>query len=211
MEIGLLLVGAYLVGSIPFGVIVGRTWRGVDVRQYGSGNIGASNVLRVLGPGPAALVFVGDSLKGFVPVAVAQALLNRWGVQHVDLWLLASALAPIMGHSFSVFLKFSGGRAVTTTCGTLFAMAPPAAAIGLGIWAILVAATRYISVASMVAAASVPIYMAAAGKRWELLAFWSAVAALVILRHIPNMKRLLAGTETKIGEKVEVEGAGERQ
>jgi glycerol-3-phosphate acyltransferase PlsY len=127
------------------------------------------------------------------------------------LWLLAFALAPIMGHSFSVFLKFSGGRAVTTTCGTLFAMAPPAAAIGLGIWAILVAATRYISVASMVAAASVPIYMAAAGKRWELLAFWSAVAALVILRHIPNMKRLLAGTETKIGEKVEVEGAGERQ
>lgn len=211
MGIGLLLLCAYLVGSVPFGVIVGRVWRGVDVRQYGSGNIGASNVLRVLGPGPAALVFVGDGLKGFVPVAVAHALLNRWGAQHVDLWLLAFAMAPIVGHSFSVFLKFSGGRVVTTTCGTLFAMAWPAAAIGLGIWVMLVATTRYISVASMLAAASVPIYMVAAGKRWEWLVFWSAVAALVILRHIPNMKRLLAGTETKIGEKVEVEGAGERQ
>jgi len=214
MGIGLLLLCAYLVGSLPFGVIVGRAWRGVDVRQYGSGNIGASNVLRVLGPGPAAMVFVGDGLKGFVPVAVAHALLiSRWKMQQqqVDLWLLAFALAPIVGHSFSVFLRFSGGRAVTTTCGALFAMAWPAAAIGLGIWAILVATTRYISVASMVAAASVPIYMAVAGKRWEWLVFWSAVAALVILRHLPNMKRLLAGTETKIGEKVEVEGAGERQ
>jgi glycerol-3-phosphate acyltransferase PlsY len=202
--IALLLLCAYLIGSLPFGVIIGRAWRGVDVRKYGSGNIGFSNVLRVLGPGPASVVFVGDLLKGYAPVAAGRMLLVKWGTPELDLWLLALGLAPIVGHSFSVFLGFSGGRAVTTTCGVLLALAWPAAVIGLTIWIALVAATRYISVGSMVAALSVPTYMAVSGKRWEWLAFWSAVALLVVLRHMPNIKRLLAGTEAKIGQRAEV-------
>jgi glycerol-3-phosphate acyltransferase PlsY len=205
MRIALLLVGAYLFGSIPFGVIVGRAWRGIDVRKFGSGNIGASNVLRVLGPGPAAAVFIGDLLKGYAPVAAGRMLLAKWGTPELDLWLLPLGLAPIIGHSFSVFLRFSGGRAVTTACGVLFALAWPAAVIGLAIWGLVIAITRYISAASIVAAISVPVYMLLSGKRWEWLVFWSAVALLVILRHIPNIKRLLAGTETKIGERVEVD------
>jgi glycerol-3-phosphate acyltransferase PlsY len=205
MRIALLLVGAYLFGSIPFGVIVGRAWRGIDVRKFGSGNIGASNVLRVLGPGPAAAVFIGDLLKGYAPVAAGRMLLAKWGTPELDLWLLPLGLAPTVGHSFSVFLRFSGGRAVTTTCGVLFALAWPAAVIGLAIWGLVIAITRYISAASIVAAISVPIYMALSGRRWEWLVFWSAVALLVILRHIPNIKRLLAGTEAKIGERVEVD------
>jgi len=206
MRVALLLFSAYLFGSIPFGVIVGRAWRGIDVRKFGSGNIGASNVLRVLGPGPAAVVFIGDLLKGYAPVAVGRMLLANWGTPALELWLLPLGLAPIIGHSFSLFLGFSGGRAVTTTCGVLFALAWPAAVIGLAIWALLVAITRYISVASIVAAISVPVYMLLSGKRWEWLVFWSAVALLVILRHIPNIRRLLAGTEAKIGQRVEVEG-----
>ena len=209
MQIALLLLAEYVIGSVPFGVIVGRAWRGVDVRKYGSGNIGASNVLRVLGPGPAAVVFIGDALKGYVPVAAGRALLVTWGVPHVELWLLAVCLAPIVGHSFSIFLRFTGGRAVTTTCGVLLALALPVALIGLGVWVVVVAITRYISVGSIVAAASVPICMAASGKRWEWLVFWSAVALLVILRHIPNIRRLMSGTETRIWEKVEVEGTTE--
>jgi len=205
MRIALLLACAYLVGSVPFGVIIGRAWRGVDVRKYGSGNIGFSNVLRVLGPGPASVVFVGDLLKGFLPVAVGRVLLVRWGMPETDLWLLALGLAPIIGHSFSVFLRFAGGRAVTTTCGVLLALVWPSAVIGLAVWLLMVAVTRYISVGSIVAAITVPAYMAASGKRWEWLLFWSAVALLVILRHIPNIKRLLAGTEVKIGQRVKVE------
>jgi len=207
VQIALLLCCAYLFGSIPFGVIVGRAWRGIDVRKFGSGNIGASNALRVLGPGPAAAVFIGDMLKGYVPVAVGRVLLTKWGTPEIDLWSLALGLAPIIGHSFSVFLRFSGGRAVTTTCGVLFALVWPAAAIGLAIWILLVAVTRYISVGSIAAAISVPVYIALSGRRWEWLVFWSAVALLVVLRHIPNIKRLLAGTETKIGQRVEVEAS----
>lgn len=205
MRIALLLGASYLLGSIPFGVIVGRWLRGVDVRRYGSRNIGFSNVLRVLGPGPAALVLVGDALKGAAPVFGGRALLTGWGAPEPELWLLVAALAPIAGHTFSVFLRFRGGRAVATTFGVLVGMSWQAALIALAVWIVAVAATRYISVGSIVAAGCVPITMAASGARWEWGAFWSVIAALVIARHIPNLGRLLAGTESKIGQRVDVE------
>lgn len=201
MRIALLIAGAYLVGSIPFGIIVGRAWRGVDVRQYGSHNIGFSNVLRVLGWGPASVVLVGDVLKGAGPMLAGRALLRAWGVQGLDLWMLAVALAPILGHSFSVFLRFRGGRAVATTLGVLLGMSWPAALIGLGAWLALVAATRYISVGSMGASLVVPACMALSRAPWQWTAFWGAVSLLIILRHIPNIGRLLKGTETKFGQR----------
>jgi len=202
MKIALLLIAGYLVGSIPFGVIVGRACRGVDVRKYGSGNIGFANVLRVLGPGPAAVVLAGDALKGCLPVVAGRVLLTGWGVH--DLWLLAVGLAAILGHSFSIFLRFRGGRAVATTGGVLLAMCWPAALVGLGVWLLVVGLTRYISLASMSAAAAVPIYMALTGARLESGLFWTAIGALVILRHLSNIKRLLAATEAKIGERAEL-------
>jgi len=115
-------------------------------------------------------------------------------------------VAPILGHSFSVFLAFRGGRAVATTCGALLGMCWPAGLVGLGTWGIVVGITRYISVGSIVAAASVPIYLAAIGVRWEWAAFWTFAAGLIILRHIPNLARLLQGTEVKIGQRVGVPG-----
>jgi glycerol-3-phosphate acyltransferase PlsY len=205
MRLALLLVGSYLLGSIPFGVLVGRT-RGVDVRKYGSGNIGFSNVLRVLGWKPAAVVLVADALKGLGPVVAGKVLLRRWGVAQPDLWLLAVALAPTLGHTFSIFLRFRGGRAVATTAGALLGMAWPAALVALGVWLAVVVVTRYISVGSIAAAIVVPVYLAFTGVRWEWLAFWSAVAALVILRHIPNIGRLRAGSESKIGQQVDLQG-----
>ena len=210
MKIAVLIAASYLVGSIPFGVIVGRALRGVDVRRYGSGNIGFSNVFRVLGPGVASLVLAGDVVKGFAPVAVARVLLRGWGTPEPELWLLAVSLAPILGHSFSVFLGFRGGRAVATGGGTLLGLAWPSALVALLVWLAAVGATRYISVGSMFAAAAVPVYFALAGARWEWGAFWTGVAALVIARHIPNLGRLLQGTEAKIGQRVEAEpGRGE--
>jgi len=199
-----ILLGGYLVGSIPFGVIIGRAWKGVDIRQYGSGNIGFSNALRVLGWKPAAVVFIGDALKGIAPVVLGQALLKTWNVPRADLWLLLVGLAPILGHSFSVFLRFRGGRAVTTTLGVLIGLCWQAALVALVSWLVVVAITRYISVGSIVAALSVPTYMFLSGKSREWLILWSAVSLLVLLRHLPNVKRLVKGTEVKIGEKVEV-------
>jgi len=204
MKLAVLLVGCYLIGSIPFGFIAGRL-RGVDIRRHGSGNIGFSNVLRVLGPGVASVVLVGDVLKGVVPVVLGRWLLHAWRVPEPDLWLLAVALAPTLGHTFSVFLGFRGGRAVATAFGVLLAMVWQAALVGLAAWLVVVAITRYISVASIAACAAVPAYLAYSGVRWEWLAFWTAVAALVIARHIPNIGRLLEGTESKIGERVKVE------
>jgi len=199
-----LLLGGYLVGSIPFGLLIGRAVKGIDLRQYGSGNIGFSNALRVLGWRPAAVVFAGDALKGAIPVVVGQALLKAWNVPRADLWILLVALAPILGHSFSVFLLFRGGRAVTTTLGVLLGLCWQAGAIALGVWLVAVAITRYISVGSICAAISVPTYMFLSGKSREWLILWTAVALLVILRHLSNIKRLVKGTEVKIGERVEV-------
>ena len=204
MKVALLMGAAYLLGSIPFGVLAGRS-RGVDVRKHGSGNIGFSNVLRVLGPGPALLVFVADVLKGVIPVLGARWLFRAWSVPSPDLWLLAVALAPILGHTFSIFLGFRGGRAVATTLGVLLAMVWQAAAVGLGVWILVVAATRYISAGSIAAAVTVPVYLAIVGVRGEWAVFWTAVGALIILRHTPNLGRLLEGRETKIGERVTTE------
>jgi glycerol-3-phosphate acyltransferase PlsY len=135
---------------------------------------------------------------------VGHALLAAWKVPRADLWILLVGLAPILGHSFSVFLRFTGGRAVLTTLGVLLGLCWQAGLIGLGLWLIVVAITRYISVGSICAAIFVPTYMFLAGKSREWLILWSAVALLVILRHIPNIKRLIKGTEVKIGEKVEM-------
>jgi glycerol-3-phosphate acyltransferase PlsY len=205
MGIAVLLLSSYLLGSIPFGVIVGRA-RGVDLRKHGSGNIGATNVLRLLGPGPAAVVMLGDVLKGLIPVVAGRYLLDRSlapATHQADLWLLAVALAPILGHTFSVFLKFRGGRAVATTLGVLLGMSWQAGLVGLGVFILVVTATRYVSVASVVASASVPVYLAAAGARPAWAAFWTAIASLIIARHIPNIARLLDGTEPKIGQRVQ--------
>ncbi len=199
-----LLLGGYLLGSLPFGVIVGRAWKGVDIRKYGSGNIGFSNALRVLGWKPAAVVFIGDALKGALPVVIGHALLDAWRVPRADLWILLVGLTPILGHSFSVFLRFRGGRAVTTTLGVLLGLCWQAGLIGLGVWLVVVAITRYISLGSIIAALSIPTYMFLSGKSREWLILWSAIALLVILRHLPNMMRLVKGTEVKIGERVEM-------
>lgn len=203
MKIAMWVLASYLLGSIPFGFLIGRT-RGVDVTRHGSGNIGFSNVLRVLGPGPAAVVLIADVLKGAIPVYFGRQWLPALVGPESGWWLLAVALAAILGHTFSVFLGFRGGRAVATTLGALLGMNWLAAAVGLGVWILVVAITRYISVSSIVAAGFVPVFMAATGAQLERTLFWTAIAALIIARHIPNLRRLIEGRESKIGEKVEL-------
>lgn len=196
----LLILGGYLFGSIPFGVLIGRAWRGVDIRELGSGNIGFTNAFRVLGWKPASVVLLTDVFKGLLPVLVARHVLTRSGLGNAELWLLPIALAPILGHCFSVFLGFRGGRAIATTLGVLLGLAPLAGLCGLGAWLIVVAITRYVSLASILAAATVPATVALTHARWELVAFWGVIATFIIYRHRPNIARLLAGTEAKFGQ-----------
>lgn len=199
------LVASYLLGAVPFGLMVGKLTRGIDIRQFGSGNIGASNVYRTLGPGPALLVFLFDTVKGLGAVLICRALgLGEW-------WIVLGALLSVLGHTFSIFLGFKGGKGVATSLGVIIGLNPVIAAVAFGIWIALVALTRYISIASIVASVSVPVQMVA-WKSMDVPAAYQTlvgVAALaILLRHVSNIKRLVQGTEPKFGQKVAVEGEG---
>jgi acyl phosphate:glycerol-3-phosphate acyltransferase len=215
----LLPVGAYLVGGIPFGLLVGHL-RGIDVRKCGSGNIGATNVARVLGRRWGLLVFGLDVAKGAVPTAIATWLMGSYGARlgvESALWqtlvVIAVQACCVFGHNWSIYLGFKGGKGVATSLGILLGYWPyltlPGLA-GLLTWGLVLAASRYVSAASIVGAAAFPFYVATFGtwqgwptSRTALLAGFSAVmASLIIVRHRANIGRLLAGTEPKIGQKV---------
>ena len=216
---------AFLAGSIPFGPIVARL-RGVDLRKVGSGNIGATNVSRALGWKWGVLVYMLDAAKGAAPVLAAGAWAGTLGrdpsqVARADMWWwLMLPIAAVLGHMFSPFVGFRGGKGVATGSGAMLAVYPVLTApllIAIGLWAVLLAATRYMSVASIAAAAAIPLAVAAiAGLRTgdgtpdgELplahavpaLAVTGAVAVLVIAKHRGNIERLLAGTEHRLGSK----------
>lgn len=198
----LALVACYILGAIPYGVIIGKIARGIDIRDYGSGNIGASNVLRTLGPGPALAVFFFDTIKGFAAVVLCKELgLN-------DYLVVAGGILSIIGHSFSVFLRFRGGKGVATSLGMIIGLDPLIAGITFVIWVAVVGITRYISLASIIAPLAVVGMMVLWTSRDVPVPYQvvTAVAALLILaRHRSNMSRLLSGTETKIGQKVHLE------
>ncbi len=202
------LVGAYLIGSIPFGLLIGRL-RGVDVRTRGSRNIGATNVGRVLGRKWGYLCFALDVLKGFAPVFLVGVYFGRDGQAPSggeQLSWLGVAFGVVAGHIFSAYLKFRGGKGVATSLGALLGFYPyftwPAVA-ALGVWIAVVAVWRYVSLASIGAAAAFPVLYVAfnwrGGLFWSLVVFAVAMAALVIFRHRSNIRRLLAGTENRIG------------
>jgi len=208
-------VVAYLVGGIPFGLLVGKL-RGVDVRKHGSGNIGATNVGRVLGRRWGVLVFVLDVAKGCVPTAVTARLSASYfsevasGQMLQTLLVLAVGAACIAGHIWSVYLRFRGGKGVATSLGVLLGYWPYFTLPGLlalAVWIVMVLISRYVSVASISAACSFPIFLVGVGfvMGWPaarvalLTGFSTVMAILVIWRHRSNISRLLAGTEPKIG------------
>ena len=202
-----LLLGAYLLGSVPFAYIVAKRVQGIDIRTVGSGNVGATNVARVLGRKWGIFVFLLDVLKGFLPVAAAQWLNGR-GVGSADppLIVALTGLAAIAGHNWSVYLGFRGGKGMATSCGAFLAIFPLGLLIALAVWAIFAAATRYVSIASM--AAAVAILVAAVALQHDPFAkgkYLSGIAALAailaIVRHRSNICRLIQGSEHKIGEK----------
>jgi len=183
------------LGSIPWGVLIGRAVHGVDVRRFGSGNIGATNVLRVLGPVPAACVLVLDVLKGAGAAYLGARTVGAWGGA-------VAGLFSVVGHSFSVWLKFGGGKSVACGAGALFVLAPRVGLIGLALMALTVALTRYVSLGSIVAASVTPFVMLGLGESVPNIVFGAAAGGLIVLRHSSNIRRLLAGKEHRLGEKV---------
>jgi glycerol-3-phosphate acyltransferase PlsY len=189
---------AYLLGALPFSVWIARAY-GVDVRQVGSGNPGATNVLRAAGRGAGVLALACDIGKGVVAVMLA-----RWLVSSPSWWGW-TALAAVCGHVFSVFLAFRGGKGVATAAGALGALSPLALGAAMVVFVAAVALTRYVSLGSMLGALTFPIalwWLTPAeldrGARAGLLVSSSLIALLVLVRHSANLQRLLAGTENKL-------------
>ncbi len=196
----LALVIGYALGSIPSGMIVARVYRNVDLTAHGSGRTGATNVLRTLGPGAAAVAFAADFLKGVIAVLLVNLLFG------VEPWLqLLTTLAAVLGHTYSPFLRFRGGRGVVTGLGATAVAAPLLMLIAFAVGLIIVAITRYVSLGSVVGTTVGAILLVAQGVRTSEPAYvvWGVlVGGLIVIAHRDNLRRLATGTERKLGEHV---------
>src|SRR5919197_100253 len=193
--------GSYLLGSIPFGYHACQI-AGIDIRKCGSGNVGATNVIRTLGKGYGYPVFLADFLKGFGAVKLSGFIATRMQPEwnSPEAFGILAAIASVLGHSFPVWLRFKGGKGVATSGGALFGLAPIAALIGAAIWILIFWLTRYVSVASIAAAAALPIIILITTRLTQTAGkslFYSSIclAAVVIWRHRSNLSRLMRGTE----------------
>lgn len=204
MILAALILASYLLGAVPFGLLIARA-RGMDIRRVGSGNIGATNVLRSVGRPWGILTFVLDALKGFVPALLFPMIGNAAGAgfQSLEVPSLACGIAAILGHNFPVYLKFKGGKGVATSAGALLGLAPAAAGVGVAVWALFFFTLRYVSLASIAAAAVIPVagWLLYAKGGLTLPVALTVLGLLVILRHRANIQRLLAGTESRFSRK----------
>ncbi len=199
-----LLIG-YLLGSIPTGFLVGKG-RGVDIRTVGSGNIGATNVFRILGKTAGAMVLLADAAKGWVAVFVVARLIAGWSYPNAspqvrEWFALLAGVAAILGHNYTCWLHFKGGKGIATSAGVLVALVPLALLMVLGIWVAVFALSRYVSLASICAAFALPFAAWLVGESGTIIVVIAVLAVLAIYRHKANIKRLMNGTENRIGGK----------
>lgn len=194
MTFFLVIIASYLIGSIPVSYLVARCWKGIDIRNYGSGNVGTTNVWRNVGPAAGVLAWAGDLGKGVLAILLAK----QFGGAEV---VAASGVAALVGHSWPVFLGFKGGKMVATFVGVIAAIALPVGLIAAVLWLAVVGLSKYVSVGSIVAVLSIPLLIWAFHLEWPYLVLGVLVSALVIYKHIPNIKRLAGGTEPKINRK----------
>ncbi|WP_374402689.1 glycerol-3-phosphate 1-O-acyltransferase PlsY [Niveibacterium sp.] len=199
MQTVIVALAAYLIGSTPFAVIVSRAMGLEDPRKYGSGNPGATNVLRSGSKKAAILTLIGDALKGTVAVMLARALAAPLGLGEND--AAVAGIFAFLGHVFSVFLRFQGGKGVATAAGVLLAMSLPAGGLTLATWLLVAFTTRYSSAAALAAALAAPVFT----YWWLGNLSWTAatimMSAVLIWRHKENISRLVAGKEDRIGGK----------
>ena len=194
IDIAIVLV-AYLVGSIASAVLVCRAMGLPDPRREGSGNPGATNVLRIGGRGPATLVLAGDVLKGVAPVLLAAGATNSPAVTAL------SALAAFLGHLYPLYFRFRGGKGMATALGAIAALSWPVACVMCAVWLVVAAATRYSSLASMTAAVGAPVAALWFASDPANVGILAVIAALLLWRHRQNIQRLVHGTESRIGQR----------
>jgi len=202
---------AYLIGSISFAYLAGKLLRGIDLREFGSGNLGSTNTIRVLGKGPGIIVQILDILKGVIPVYLITRLGTDSGISGESLVILqiSAGMTAILGHIYTLFLKFQGGKGVNTTAGVFLYLAPGPILIAALVFLAVFYTTRYVSLGSILAALSLPLilviqkYGFSSNISPTLIGFSVLIALLVIAKHKSNIERLLAGTENKFEKKAE--------
>jgi len=195
----LVILISYILGSIPFGYIIGKLVKKIDIRDYGSGSIGATNTLRILGPFVASIVLIGDIGKGYFSIYLSRL------ISHDSIFILTIAgLAVICGHDWSLFLKFKGGKGVATTFGVILALNPMISILAAIVWVIVIITTRYASLSSISAVISIIIFTILFKQPYEYIIFSMIILILTIFRHKENIKRLKLGKESKIGEKIKI-------
>jgi glycerol-3-phosphate acyltransferase PlsY len=193
----LLALGSYLLGAVPTGVLVARCWSGADIQSKGSRNIGATNVARVVGKTAGIITLLGDSIKGVVPVFAVRSMIGGTDPE-VAVGMAVAGLAVFLGHLYPVYLGFKGGKGVATALG-VFSIATPQAILPAAlVFASTVALWRYISLGSLIGAASIPIFVALFGYDPALVILAGIVAMLIFLKHKPNIQRLLRGEENRL-------------
>jgi glycerol-3-phosphate acyltransferase PlsY len=189
------LVAAYLIGAIPIGFLVARAAGGTDIRRSGSGNIGATNVLRTLGRGPAVVTLVGDIVKGYLAVTAARAI-------GTEAWSAAGgAVAAVAGNCWPLFLAFRGGKGMATGLGAFLAVAPWAVAPAAVLWLVVTSLSRYVSLASILSCVSLPVAAALLGYPRHSVVAAALVALIITWRHRENIARLASGTEHRLGDR----------
>jgi glycerol-3-phosphate acyltransferase PlsY len=201
-ELVFVVIASYLIGAIPVGYIAGRVLKGIDVREYGSGVTGATNVLRVLGRGPFVAVLIADALKGYAPTVITWMLFHSHDLQ------VAAGIAAVIGHDFPVYIRFRGGRGVATSFGVYAALAMPLAIALVAVGIFIALTLRYMSVMSIMTVplgAVILLAFAVSGTDPEHYTYTKTIfgafaTALVLLTHAGNIRRLIRGTEPKLGE-----------
>jgi acyl phosphate:glycerol-3-phosphate acyltransferase len=196
----------FLLGSIPTGFLVARA-RGIDIRTLGSGNIGATNVFRFLGVPAGAFVLLADAAKGWIAVWLAPAMFQilaggpSENFSAIDAARVIGGIAAVLGHNYTPWLGFKGGKGIATSAGVLVALVPWALLVALAAWIIVFATTRYVSLASIVGAFVLPFAVAVIGYSGLLVVVTALMAVLAIYKHKANISRLMSGTESRIGKK----------
>ncbi len=195
------ITAAYVIGSIPTSYIAGKIFKGIDIREHGSGNVGATNAVRVLGVKIGIPVMLVDIFKGAIPVIIARSTLSD--IEHASEWLLLVGVATIVGHIFTLFLRFKGGKGVATSAGVFGALTPIALGFALAVFIILVAVSRYVSLGSIFAAftlavSQIVLFIAGKESSVYLLALTCVIALLIIVKHKKNISRLVKGNENKL-------------
>ena len=191
MIFALALIVSYIIGSIPVGYLIARL-KGIDIREHGSGNIGTTNVWRNLGIIPGLITLTGDVAKGFLGVFIGL----KAGGQGLE---ILCGMAAIAGHSWSVFLRFKGGKIIATGLGVIIAISYQVALFAIVVWLVTVAVSMYVSLGSLAAAITVPIFMYLLGLETSYVVFGIFIAIIAVYKHSSNIKRIIQGTENKIG------------